>query len=164
MIADPDDPADRVRVQTHVRAPPDRVFRVFTEDIDRWWGRGPAYRALGKRGGVLLLEPFVGGRLFESLGTDDGPAVVTGRVTVFEPPTHLAFDWRAVPFAPDEWTTVDIRFDPTDTGTRITLVHAGWSGIRPDHPARHGQPAGPFLRALGQWWAGLLGSVREHAG
>ncbi|MCA9653315.1 MAG: hypothetical protein H6712_17075 [Myxococcales bacterium] len=42
----------------------------------------------------------------------------------------------------------------------MTVVHRGWSRIRPDHPARHGQPVASFLRTMGLWWGDLLSSLR----
>jgi hypothetical protein len=44
----------------------------------------------------------------------------------------------------------------------VTLVHRGWSKIRPDHRVRHGQHVAAFLAGLGQWWVGLATSLREH--
>ena len=38
---------DRARVSVLVRVPPEQAFRVFTEEIDAWWRRGPEYRVAG---------------------------------------------------------------------------------------------------------------------
>lgn len=156
--------ADRVRVTISVGVEPEIAFRVFTEEIDQWWKRGPAYRISKNDRGFLHMEPRVGGRLFESFETSTGTRVLqTGEVKVWDPPARLVFDWRAVNFAPSEKTEVEVCFDPTPTGTLVTLTHRGWSTIRPDHPVRHGDDVQPFLRRMGLWWSALLGSLREHA-
>ncbi len=155
---------DRARATVLVEVPAEVAFRIFTEDIDRWWRRGVRYRVGGAGRGILALEPTVGGRLFESVETPAGTAVYpTGTVTRWEPPRRLAFEWRAVNFGPHEHTLVEIEFTPTRSGTQITVVHSGWSGIRPDHPARHGLEVGPFLRMMGLWWGDLLTSLRLFA-
>jgi uncharacterized protein YndB with AHSA1/START domain len=147
-----------------VDVPPDAAFRIFTEEIDQWWRRGFKYRVAGKRQGIVHLEGRVGGRLFESFETKSGSRVVeTGRVTAWEPPARLVFEWRAVNFAPSEKTEVEVVFEPRSDGTLVTVTHRGWSRIRADHPARHGIEVGPFLREMGLWWADLMSSMREHA-
>jgi uncharacterized protein YndB with AHSA1/START domain len=158
-------PGDQARVTVLVALDPAVCFEVFTGEIDRWWRRGRAYRVMGKGGGVMHLEPGVGGRLFEAEERAGGTHVIeTGRVRVWEPPSRLVIAWRAVNFGPADVTTeVDVRFDPSPSGTRVTLVHRGWAGIRPDHPVRHGQDVVPFIGSMGRWWGELLSSLREHA-
>jgi uncharacterized protein YndB with AHSA1/START domain len=39
---------DTVTVTVTVDVPPPRAFAVFTEEIDLWWRRGPAYRVAGR--------------------------------------------------------------------------------------------------------------------
>jgi len=131
-------PGDQARVSVLVKADPAAAFRIFTEEVDQWWRRGVKYRIAGDRRGIIHLEPRVGGRLLESFETPNGPRVIeTGRVTAWEPPTRLVFEWRAANFAPSEKTEVEVRFDPSPSGTLVTLTHRGWSAIRADHPARH---------------------------
>jgi len=155
---------DRARVSVSVSVDPETAFRVFTEDIDLWWRRGLEYRVGGKGRSLLHLEPHVGGRLFESYASGTETTIVeTGRVCVWQPPAHLGFEWRAVNFSPTETTRVDVTFEPTSTGTRVTVTHTGWSHIRADHPVRHGHDVAGFLRMLGLWWGNLLTSLREHA-
>lgn len=154
---------DRAKASVLVKVPPDEAFRLFTEEIDAWWRSGLRYR-IGKRRSVVHLEPKLGGRLFESFETAAGSKVKeTGRVTCFEPPTRLVLEWRAVNFAPDEKTEVEVLFEPSPSGTLVTVRHGGWSRIRADHPARHGQDVSTFLRHTGSWWGELLSSLRERA-
>jgi uncharacterized protein YndB with AHSA1/START domain len=155
-------PGDEASVSVLVEIEPEQAFRVFTEEIDRWWRAGPAYRILGKRRSIIRFEPRAGGRLFESVETDGGERVVeAGLVAVWDPPARLVFEWRGTNLLPSEKTEVEVRFEPSASGTLVTLKHRGWSRIRADHPVRHGQDVPVFLRTLGLFWAELLSSMRE---
>jgi uncharacterized protein YndB with AHSA1/START domain len=154
---------DQARVSVLVEVPPAAAFRIFTEEIDGWWRRGQRYRVIGGERGIIHLEAGVGGRLFESIETGSGPRIVeTGRVTAWDPPARLVFEWRAANFAPAEVTEVEVLFEESPSGTLVTVTHRGWSQIRPDHPARHGLEVAPFLRMLGMWWGDLMSSLRVH--
>jgi len=156
---------DQARVTVLVEVPPEDAFRIFTEDIDQWWRRGKRYRIAKGRDGTIHLEAGLGGRLFESYRSAAGndKIVQTGEVIRWEPPSRLVLRWRAVNFAPQEHTEVDVEFEASPSGTQVTVTHRGWSRIRPDHPARHGQEVRPFLRSLGMWWGDLMTSLRLRA-
>ncbi len=154
---------DRVRVSVQVTLDPSAAFRVFTEEIDRWWRRGPRFRASGTNRGILRLEPEVGGRLFESFDQHGKTVVVqTGTVVEWAPPRALAFEWRNVNFAPNEVTLVEVEFAANPRGTMVTVTHSGWAAIRPDHPARHGLPVNRFIRQRAMWWSDLMTAYRRH--
>jgi uncharacterized protein YndB with AHSA1/START domain len=156
-------PGDQARVSVVVAVPPEEAFRVFTEEIDRWWRRGPRYRVAGQRRGIIHLEPRAGGRLFESFEAGAGTRVFeTGRVTAWEPPARLVFEWRAFNFAPGEATEVEVTFAAAAGGTLVCVTHRGWSQIRKDHPARHGLDVAPFIRTMALWWSDLATALREH--
>jgi uncharacterized protein YndB with AHSA1/START domain len=153
---------DEARVSVRVEVPRAEAFRVFTEEIDQWWRRGLAYRVSGKGRGVLVLEPRVGGRLYESVLSKSGTKLFdSGEVRVWQPPERLVFSWRAVNFAPDEETEVEVTFTAQRASTLVTVVHRGWSKLRLDHPVRHGQPVEQFIREHGLWWGQLLTSLRH---
>ncbi len=154
-------PGDQARVTVSVAVPPEEAWRIFTTEIDLWWRRGRRFRSAPGERGLVALEPGVGGRVFESFATDAGEQVVEiGRIRDWQPPERLLFDWRAVNFAPHEWTEVEVSFQRTPGGTRVTVVHRGWSAIRADHPVRHGLDSAGFLRMMGLWWGDLLSSLR----
>lgn len=157
-------PGDRARASVLVRVPQADAFRVFTDEIDAWWRRSKRFR-IGGSGGRMRFEPHLGGSLYESFETraGDTKTIQTGTVTVWEPPDRLAFEWRAVNFVPTESTLVEVEFEPRPSGTLVTVTHSGWSGIRPDHPVRHGAETAAFVRTMGMWWGDLLGSLRRHA-
>jgi len=157
-------PGDQARVSVLVRVPPDVAFRVFTDEIDAWWRRGLKYRVAGGRRGIIHMEPRVGGRLFESFEAGSRTEVFeTGRVTAWDPPSRLVFEWRSVTFAPSETTEVEVSFEPSSSGTLVTVTHRGWARIRPDHPVRHDLDVAGFVRTMGLWWGDLMSSLREHA-
>ena len=145
--------ADKVRVQTFVRVAIEDAFAVFTGEIDRWWRRGPAYRISGREPGTLHLEPKLGGRIFEQYGERGSALHDVGTITIWEPPKHLAFEWRSVTFVPGESTTVELWFEASAEGTRVTLEHRGWTTIRDDHPVR---------QADALWQAGSAGCVEDR--
>ena len=155
---------DQTRVSVLVEVPPELAFQIFTEDIDLWWRRGLAYRVASDRNGTLHLEPHVGGRLFESFQKGGDTALhETGRVTVWSPPRRLAFEWRAINFEPGDTTEVEVDFEPTPSGTRVTVTHRGWSRIRANHPVRHRLEPDAFIRSMALWWGNLMTSLRERA-
>ena len=156
--------ADQVRVQVFVAVPPQDAFEVFTRETDLWWRKGRKFRASGKVPGILQFEPGVGGRLFETVELPSGTQVFeTGRITVWDPPAHLVFEWRGINFAPGEKTEVEITFEEATDGTRVTLCHRGFAQLRKDHPARHGLPNAEFLRMMGLWWGELMTSFRMRS-
>lgn len=154
-------PGDFVKAVVSIRLPRERTFELFTQQIDRWWRRGPKFRASGMNRGLICIEPFVGGRIFESWndGADES-AFEIGRVLDWEPFDRLAFSWRGPNFAPRENTHVEVIFEAVGDATRVTVIHSGWAAIRPDHPARHGLDIPAFQRMLGMWWGDQLGHLR----
>ncbi|WP_117208827.1 VOC family protein [Allorhizocola rhizosphaerae] len=97
-----------------VSVDPATAFRAFTEEIDRWWVPGPINNwdtsgSLGKR-----IEPGVGGRIVEVYQDD---ALELGRITVWEPGSRLVYRSSV-----DE-SEVDIQFEATGSGTRVSVEH-----------------------------------------
>lgn len=152
---------DRARVSVGVAIPPARAFQIFTADIDQWWRRGMKFRHSASRSSLLCIEPNVGGRLFEAFEAEGTQHIIeVGRVRIWEPPNRLAFTWRNANFAPHEQTDVEIQFEPTSSGTLITVTHSGLAALRADHPARHGMQGAEFSRMIGLWWGEQMSSLR----
>lgn len=162
------DPGDRARASVRVNVGIDEAFRIFTEEIELWWRRGPAYRSGRGTGGVIALEPpapdGTPGRVFESWVADGREHVVqTGTIETWEPPHRFVMRWRGANFVDaDPDTHVEVKFDPSARGTLVTVTHTGWAQVRPDHPVRHGEPAALFIGRLARWWGALLHSLRVH--
>jgi uncharacterized protein YndB with AHSA1/START domain len=152
---------DQAKVTVFIAVPAAVAFEIFTTQIDQWWRRGLGYRISGRRPGVLHLEPFVGGRVFEALSDNpQGALFQMGTILCWEPPRRLAFEWRGANFAPGERTEVEVLFEEAENGTRLNLTHRGWSTLRDDHPARHELDTIAFVRSIGLWWGELLTSFR----
>jgi Activator of Hsp90 ATPase homolog 1-like protein len=154
---------DVAKISVFVRVSPEDAFEVFTREIDAWWRQGPKYRIAGKRRGTLFIEAGLGGRLFETFEQSTGSKTIEiGRVTVWEPPSRLALEWRGVNFKPHEKTFVEVSFEASNDGTLVTVHHWGLSALPDDHPARHGLIGADFSRMIGMWWGALMTSLREH--
>lgn len=152
--------AETARVTTFVAVPPDDAFAVFTDEIDRWWRRGPHFRDERSAASTLCFEQdALGRRLVERLPDD---VFEIGRVRVWEPGRRLVFEWRAPNFAADECTEVEVRFEASGEGTRVTLEHRGWDAIRGDHPVRHGQQGRAFAARMGGNWGELMTAYRQY--
>lgn len=152
---------DAAIVSMNVAVPPATAFEVFTTELNRWWQPGLAFR--GYVAGELILEPHPGGRLFERRSTEvQSPVLERGRVLVWDPPTRLAFTWRAGNFAPHESTQVEVLFESNGNGTCVTLRHSGWAALRSDHPARHGSTGVATTYMIGRWWGELLSGLHEY--
>src|SRR5215471_5708848 len=102
-------PGDQARVSVAVGVPPEVAFRIFTEEMDLWWRRGLKYRIAGTSPGSIQMEPREGGRVFESFESGSQTKVFeTGKITLWEPPSRLVFDWRGANFSTDEKTEVEV--------------------------------------------------------
>jgi uncharacterized protein YndB with AHSA1/START domain len=114
-----------LRKTIEVAAAPDRAFRLFTEGIAGWWP--VRTHSVGEdRAETVIFEPGVGGRIYER--TLDGDEHVWGTVTAWEPPGRVVFTWHPGR-GPDTEQDVEVRFEPSGTGTRVELVHTGWERL-----------------------------------
>lgn len=158
-------PKAEVTVSTVVAVDPEVAFEVFTDDIDRWWQRGPRFRFSLKRG-VLRFDRSGAdslGRLVEVYDEGANDLWEVGRVLSWEPGALLSFEWRLPNFAEHERTEVDVTFEPVDGGTRVTIEHRGLTALPPEHPARHGAQGHAFTDRTGLWWGQVLMSMRAFA-
>ena len=105
-----------IRKSIKVERSPETSFRVFCEEMGEWWPGG-----FGKDTKVFI-EGRVGGRYYER--GPDGTESEIGRVTAYQPPTLVAFTFRAPSW--DFATQVEVRFTPEGAGTRVELEHSGW--------------------------------------
>lgn len=138
---------------------PSAAFAAFTQDVDAWWKRGPAYRIRGD--GPLRFEPGIGGRFVQVVDPATGEEWELGRIRVWEPGSRLVFDYRVPNFAADESTEVEVRFEARAGGTWVTVIHRGWEGLPQGHPARHGLGDAEVVRERAGWWMRQLRSLRR---
>jgi uncharacterized protein YndB with AHSA1/START domain len=111
-----------VRKSIHVKRPVERTFRLFTEEIGKWWPLKEGFSFGGGRAAEIYLEGREGGRFFERF--TDGEEFDVGVVTTYAPPARIVFTWKATEW--DAATEVEVRFSPEQDGTRVDLEHRGW--------------------------------------
>jgi uncharacterized protein YndB with AHSA1/START domain len=150
----------RILVSLRVAATPERAFEIFTREIGVWWRPNVLFPFTPCSPGVLAFEPGVGGAFTETL--PNGKVFEIGRITAWEPGIRLAFTWRQATFSPEQITPVEVRFEPVDAQTRITVEHRGWDTVPQNHVARHTMPDAVFLHRHGEWWQVLLSSLKTR--
>ncbi|MBY8823164.1 SRPBCC domain-containing protein [Sphingomonas colocasiae] len=151
----------RILVAMRVPGPPERAFRIFTEEVGLWWQDNPLFRFTPRSPGTVAFEPpadGMPGRFVERL--PDGKVFTVGDVTIWDAGHRLAFGWRQAGFGPDHRTEVEIRFEPVGDETRVTVEHRGWDSVPQAHVAKHGMPAMLFDQRHAEWWRTLLASLK----
>jgi uncharacterized protein YndB with AHSA1/START domain len=133
-----------VRKSVHVKAPIERAFSVFVEQMETWW---PATHHIGKTPfEAIFVEPRVGGRWYER--NAEGQQCDWGTVLAWDPPHRVALSWHVGPghdqpdwvCDPDKTkaSEVEISFKQEEPGvTFVELVHSklerhgeGWEQLR----------------------------------
>lgn len=113
-----------VRIGIELALDPSRAFDILVDELASALARGG-----------IRFEPGADGRLVEG-------EFEVGRVVAWEPGARMTLRWQQAEWAPEEVTEVELRLDPVDGGTRLTLEHRGWGGL-------HGTP-----EELMGWFAG----------
>ena len=144
----------KVYVALRVRAPPERAFIVFTQQIGDWWQPNALFQTTPRAPGRLAFED---GRLTESFA--DGKVFEIGKVLIWEPPLRLVFSWRQASFPPDLTTEVEVRFEAVGEETRVSVEHRGFDQVPMENAARHGFPNAALLARLAEHWQAQLGAV-----
>jgi uncharacterized protein YndB with AHSA1/START domain len=152
--------ASRVLVALRVAATPERAFVAFTEEIGNWWRPNGLFQLTPGGPGLMVFEPGPNGRLVERQA--GGREYEVGRITRWDLPTELAFQWRPATFTSEQITEVHVRFEPVGKETRVIVEHIGWDTIAPEHLARHGFPLDVFLQREAEWWQLMLRSLQQH--
>jgi hypothetical protein len=137
-----DDNRTTVRTSIDIALPPVQAFDVLVDELTL---------ALVRGGLVLEAGPY--GRVVQS-------KLEVGRVVSWIPGELILLQWRQADWQPDELTEVELRFEPVEAGTRMTLEHRGWGGLLGGPNELVGwfasEVAAPFLQAtaparLGNW-------------
>jgi uncharacterized protein YndB with AHSA1/START domain len=120
-----------VRLSIDVDVDPPTAFKVFTDEIDAWYMRGPHAFYAPKRALGIRFEPGVGGRLLEVYDAETGDGREMGRITAWDPGRRFVFvDVRE--------TEVEVLFQPSDDGgTRVTLEHRGFERLPDAEAEKH---------------------------
>jgi uncharacterized protein YndB with AHSA1/START domain len=121
--------------ELRIGAPPDVVFRYFTEPecMARWMGVDHK------------LEPVPGGAYMVDVNGRD--AVALGQFVEVDPPRRLVFTfgWRDSPAVPPGSTTVEVNLTADGDGTVVDFTHRG---LPVDERERHGDGWRHFLERL----------------
>jgi uncharacterized protein YndB with AHSA1/START domain len=102
-----------------VRAPPERVFEVWTRpsELLHWWGP----RGVECVGAEVDLR--VGGAYRLGNRFADGRVVwISGTFELIELPHRLVYSWHVEP-ASEQLERVTVRFDPHPEGTEVIVIH-----------------------------------------
>ena len=114
-----------LRLSFEIKCPTEHAFEVWTTRLSSWWPKG--HSASGHPDTVVMLEPHLGGRIFER--TPDGTEIDWGQITAWDPPHRLGYLWHIARDRRDA-TDVELTFvDLGDAGTRLDIVHSGWERL-----------------------------------
>lgn len=101
---------------------PEHAFDLFVNSIGRWWPLS-THSVSTTEAQDVRIDGRVGGLITEV--TRDGVEHRWGVISTYQPGERIQFSWH--PGTPEAASTqVDVRFDATDSGTRVTLLHTGW--------------------------------------
>ncbi|MGZ0148266.1 VOC family protein [Kribbella sp. WER1] len=109
------DPSATASVE--VAVDPATAFKVFTEEIDLWWVRGPINFFDAARATAMQIEPGVGGRILE-VYTPPDDVLELGRITGWEPGALLTYRSSV------DDTETRIDFVAEGAGTKVTVVQS----------------------------------------
>jgi SAM-dependent methyltransferase len=115
-----------VSISIELALAPIASFDVFVEELTV---------ALTQSG--MSFEAGANGRITEG-------EFEVGRVIAWKPGELIQFQWHQADWEIEEVTNVEMRFEPINGGTRITLEHRGWGGL----VGGPGELMGWFARAV----------------
>ncbi len=148
--------AEPIELTVELPLPPADAYQAFTARFGDWW---PAATHSLSRDDVttcrMALEP--GGAVEER--APDGTWHPWGRVEAFEPGRRLRFSWHPGR-EPDSAQWVDVAFEPSATGSRVTLVHGGWEALGEIAPILRREYAAGWPQVLGDAFAGYVRTLK----
>jgi len=110
-----------------IRAQPRKVWKALITETGRWWPK-EFFANPGSQG--MVIEPRVGGRMFEDGG--DGAGVLWGIINVFDPPRGLDIvGFLAPAFGGPATTMIQISLQEVEAGTELRLSDQTWGPISP---------------------------------
>jgi len=113
-----------LRMSFDVACSAEHAFNIWTSAIGEWW---PSDHTVTGQPAAVVMQSGVGGRIYER--TADGVEHDWGEVTVWKPPTLLAYLWHLRADRSDA-TEVEIRFLARGTAaTRVEIEHRGWDRL-----------------------------------
>jgi uncharacterized protein YndB with AHSA1/START domain len=145
---------DRIEKRVEMKAPIARVWRALTdfEEFGQWFR-------------VKLDGPFVVGQASRGHITWPGYEHIKweAQVVAMEPQHLFAFTWHPYAVDPDvdysseTPTRVEFRLEPTEAGTRLTVVETGFDAL-----PEHRRP--DCLRMNDSGWTTQVENIKAHVG
>ena len=107
---------EQLVIERTYAASPGRVWDAWTrsDEVERWFCPNPTAPTSAS------LDVRSGGEL----QVDMGAYRLAGRYSTVEPGRRLAHTWA---FDGGDETAVDVRFEPVEDGTLVTLTHEGFA-------------------------------------
>src|SRR5260221_168519 len=106
-----DDSRTTVCVSIDIALAPAVAFDVLIEELATALARGGMSFEAGTNGRVVQGELEV------------------GRVVSWKPGERVVLQWHQADWKTEELTEVEVRLEPVDGGTRVTLEHRGWGRL-----------------------------------
>ena len=114
---------ETIRKEIYVDASPETAFRVFTEQIAKWWPLHKYGLFLEDRG-TVAFEDRDGWRLVEK--AKDGREEFWGEVLDYEFASRLRMTWHPGHSLEAMPTEIEVTFAADGDGTAVVLEHRGW--------------------------------------
>lgn len=115
-------------LEFEIAAPKERVWKALVEQVGNWW---PREFAAGKKAQRIVLEPRLGGRLYEDWG--DGAGLTWYTVETFDPPDLIEWKGRmSKNFGGPAMQLIELRLEPVGKGTTLRLSDTVFGAIDPE--------------------------------
>ena len=133
-----------LEISFEVACPPAHAFATFARRTGLWWPSSHSFS--GDPELEVVIEPEVGGRIFERTATGDEHD--WGEVTAWDEPSGLSYLWH-LGTDRSRATQVTIEFAETELGTTMVQIsHSGWDALGEEGAAWRDRNRGG--------WAGVL--------
>ena len=116
---------DMIDAQSHIAAPPERVFQASTDprQLVQRWGQKGMYRTTRCEADLRVNGKWKSKGVMANGDTFE----VGGEYLEVDPPRRLVYTWRAS-WMSDLPTTVRWELEPHEGGTLVKIHHSGFAG------------------------------------
>lgn len=137
-----------------VPVPVERAFEHFTAGFGTWWPLKT--HAISEDVVEAHMELRVGGRVYEI--RTDGSEASWGEVVAYDPHSHVAFTFVPWHTGTPE-STVEVRFEAIEGGTRVRLEHRDWDRLEELQPGIRASYDTGWDVVFGECYVGALGGI-----
>lgn len=117
-----------VRKTLTVKRAPAGAFRLFTQEMGKWWPLA-SHSVGGADAETVVFEEMAGGQIFER--HRNGKTADWGAVRLWDPPHRVVFSWHPGRGS-DTAQEIEVRFTASGSGTSVELEHRGWEAAGED--------------------------------